>query len=133
MRIRSAAVIVEGDHLLVIARRKDGRDYCVLPGGGVEESESLQDACLRELLEETGLRGSIAGSLNVPVHVDASVVYSVVRVDSRDVSLGDPERERMSESNWYEPRWLPVGSLEDIVLVPDSARRAVRAVLATSR
>jgi ADP-ribose pyrophosphatase YjhB (NUDIX family) len=54
MRVRSAAVVVRNESLLVIHRFKDGRTYCVLPGGGVEDGETLRKACERELLEETG-------------------------------------------------------------------------------
>ncbi|MFJ3027673.1 NUDIX domain-containing protein [Curtobacterium sp. NPDC087080] len=41
-RVRSAAVVVLDERVLVIRRVKDGRSYCVLPGGGVEEDEDLR-------------------------------------------------------------------------------------------
>ncbi|APX33473.1 hypothetical protein BH708_12945 [Brachybacterium sp. P6-10-X1] len=49
MRIRAVAVVIEQGHLLVIRRRRDGREYSVLPGGGIEPGETPQDACRREL------------------------------------------------------------------------------------
>ena len=131
VRIRAAAVVVEDGDLLVIARHKDGRDYRVLPGGGVEAGESFQEACRRELFEETGLDGDIVGLLPVPVDVDAPVAYFSVRVDSRALSLGSPERERNSADNRYEPTWVPISSLDEVPLLPESARLAVEITLAT--
>ncbi|HSS53257.1 MAG TPA: NUDIX hydrolase [Gaiellales bacterium] len=55
-RIRVAALIRRGDDLLLIRHAKLGRSYWLLPGGGVEEGESMHEALLRELDEECSLR-----------------------------------------------------------------------------
>lgn len=133
MRIRSAAVVLLGGRVLVIRRFKDGRSYCVLPGGGVEAGESLREACRRELLEETGLAGDVGDLLDVPVDRDVPAAYFAVRVTSPQVSLGGPELSRASERNTYEPTWVAATSLDEEHLVPDEARRAVHLVLDTAQ
>jgi ADP-ribose pyrophosphatase YjhB (NUDIX family) len=55
-RIRVAALIRRGDAVLLLNHTKLGRSYWLLPGGGVEEGESLHEALLRELDEECALR-----------------------------------------------------------------------------
>ena len=54
-RNRVAALVVEGNSILLAEHRKDGKVYYLLPGGGVEKGEYEEDALKRELLEESGL------------------------------------------------------------------------------
>jgi ADP-ribose pyrophosphatase YjhB (NUDIX family) len=48
------ALFVEGD-LLCVRHRKGGADYLVLPGGHLDPGETLWEAAVREMGEETGL------------------------------------------------------------------------------
>lgn len=58
----AAAVVVEGDRVLVVRRSKTERFLpCVwgVPCGKIDPGESAPQAALRELREETGLAGSV--------------------------------------------------------------------------
>jgi bifunctional NMN adenylyltransferase/nudix hydrolase len=51
------AVVVQSGHLLLVKRRaRPGKGLYALPGGFVEQTETLKDACLRELKEETRIK-----------------------------------------------------------------------------
>lgn len=58
-RIRTAAIIFVDNKLITVYREKmvDGtlKKYYVIPGGGVEENETIEEAVKREILEEVGI------------------------------------------------------------------------------
>jgi len=66
-RLRAACVCVRDGVLLLVLHHKPGRSgpYWVPPGGGVRRGETLLEAALRELHEETGLHGEVRGLLGM--------------------------------------------------------------------
>ena len=50
--IRVSGVLIRDNTLLMVAHRKRGETYWLLPGGGVEYGESLVEALRREFMEE---------------------------------------------------------------------------------
>jgi ADP-ribose pyrophosphatase YjhB (NUDIX family) len=55
MRVKARAVILIDGRLIVAEQRRRGRIEHSLPGGRVNERESVLDALKREVAEETGL------------------------------------------------------------------------------
>jgi len=60
--VASGPVIIERGKLLVIKDTKD--NFYKLPGGTLEQGESLIGACIREVKEEINAKIEIIGSLN---------------------------------------------------------------------
>ena len=54
IRNSAKAVIRREDQLLVVVKRDDLGEWCLLPGGGQEPGEPLQDTLCRECPEELG-------------------------------------------------------------------------------
>ena len=51
-RVACRGILIDGDKILLSHEVKQG--VYVLPGGGLEDGETLEDCCKREVLEETG-------------------------------------------------------------------------------
>jgi ADP-ribose pyrophosphatase YjhB (NUDIX family) len=55
VRNSAKAVVIHENRVLLIRANLDGEDCYLLPGGGQEPGETLSEAVVREVLEETGL------------------------------------------------------------------------------
>lgn len=120
-RIRAASVLIQGDHVLLMHRIKNGKEYYVFPGGGVESGELIEEAALRELLEETSVKADMDRLLYVHEYDDGDEQY-FYRVQN---PIGTPhlpaeseEMNRMSETNFFEPMWVDLNTIESLRLFP---------------
>ena len=89
------AVVIRDGRVLLIRRGKEPlRGRWLVPGGTVELGETLEEAVVREILEETGLEVTPIEMLNVFDHIDwerGRVVHHYVIVDYLcDCLAGEP-------------------------------------------
>ena len=47
-RDRSQSMVIRGNRILLVEHQLFGRDFFNLPGGGIEENETPEQAALRE-------------------------------------------------------------------------------------
>ena len=130
-RDRAVVVALRGDRMLAIRRRKSGRHYAVLPGGGVEADEAPHEGVLRELREETGLPGVVLRHLWTLAQDDRRADYFLVEVPELPMVVSGPEEQRQSSENSYEPCWIALTDLESENLQPDAIRALVRRLAGT--
>lgn len=120
---RAVAMIIDKKRILLIHRYKRGEHYYVFPGGSVKEGEIIEEACIREVKEETGL--DVVDLKKMFEHIDEGRRghYFLVHVTPGRPSLGGPELERQTSQNRHLPIWIPIERLAEINLLPEGARR----------
>ena len=75
LRLGCSAVIFEPTReKILLTQRTDNSQWC-LPGGRVEAGESVAEACIREVFEETGLRVQIVRLIGVYSDPNKLVIY----------------------------------------------------------
>lgn len=107
------AVLIE-DGKVLLSKQFDGYDF---PGGGVDLGETLEEACVREIHEETGIEARVLR----PIHCGTSffhpnyskkyegqywqaiLVYFAVEMTGGEIStdhLTEEERARADRAEW---------------------------------
>jgi len=110
-RICVRGFVEKDNELAVIFRRKitDGviTEYYVIPGGGVEESEDLEEALKRELKEELNIEVNVK-NLAFKTEKDDRIEYFYnCEYLSGTFELAGEEIERNTKENYYEPTFIP--------------------------
>ncbi|MFD3637751.1 NUDIX domain-containing protein [Streptomyces griseus] len=113
VRVRAGAVVIR-DGAVPLIRFTDEGDgpHYEIPGGGVEAGETLEEAALRELGEETGLAGTVGPELARVWKDGRHEHYFLV---SATGEVGPPET---LDNYGGTPVWVPVERLPATPLWP---------------
>jgi len=127
-RIRVSALLRWQNRILLCRQEKPGKEYWMLPGGGVGGGEQLTDALRRELGEELGLHDEMLfeGPIAVAESIapgwqpgDRHVVHVVFAADLSMRSLADLET---GDAAIRGARLFSPEELEEIVVHPPLTR-----------
>jgi len=130
MNVRVAAILLRGQEILLMKHRRRALEYWVLPGGAVQEGETLLECARRELKEETGLEvepGPLVYVVDVisPRRKHTVNLFFVCREAGGEFGVTPP---KAGGEHLDEPHWVQLHSLPTIYppiadrLVQDAAR-----------
>lgn len=122
-RISSRGIIIEDGYLYTMFRRKrneDGtlKEYYVIPGGGVENNESLEETVIRELKEELSVDVDIIEYIGKNEDEYSIAHFYLCNIKSGIPKLGGEEKERCNIDNYYEIRKIKIEDIENINIFP---------------
>ncbi len=101
----------------VLLARQRTKSWSFLPGGHVESGERVEDALIRELVEELGTSATIDGFVGAVehgyaedgiIHHEINLVFDVTGIDA----------ESVSQEEHLEFHWLPLHQLADADVRP---------------
>jgi ADP-ribose pyrophosphatase YjhB (NUDIX family) len=122
MKQRAGAVIFDRNKVFLMHRIKGGSEYWVLPGGSVEGDESLEQACCREIKEETGLEIEITRLAFRTENRGRIKSYFYANKIRGSLQIGEPEKSRATATNRYSLVWVSPRTCGDLDIRPNEIR-----------
>ena len=108
------AIAVDDDQILLIRRgRGPAQGTWSVPGGRVEAGETLAEAVVRELLEETGLAGVCEGLIGWVERIDGASHFVIMDFAVTILAGADP----VAGDDAAEAAWVPLTDVADLPLV----------------
>ena len=102
--------------LLLIHRWKNGKEYFVIPGGGINLNETVLQAAQREIREELGW--TLSEKVLKPAfpfqNTDKLEVYFFTAISA----IQGEELLRSHHYNRYQPEWIMIDKLDQLNLQP---------------
>jgi 8-oxo-dGTP diphosphatase len=108
--VGAACAVFDGEGRVLLVHHTYGRYNWEIPGGLVEAGESPNDGALRELVEETGLVGSLVRLTGVylePAHDLGPMLHFVFRCVAEPAIQPRPSSPEISEVGFWPLDGLP--------------------------
>ncbi|MFO0781674.1 MAG: NUDIX domain-containing protein [Candidatus Saccharimonadales bacterium] len=103
-------IVLHKNKILLIERWRDGLHYFSIPGGGIEEGETPEEAATREIHEETSIK--VKTERLVLVMQDGAIQHHIYLCEYLDgepqLHPDAPEAIANDPNNRFEPCWVPL-------------------------
>ena len=97
------------------------QEYYVIPDGGVEENETVEQAVVRELDEETSIVVSVKELILHKEEIGKDEYYYMCKYVSGEPKLREDtnEFEEMKQGvHFYKPMWLALSEINNVTIYP---------------
>ena len=119
-RNRAGVIIIQDDQIALIERLRNEESYYVIPGGGIEDSETSEQAAKREASEELGVEVRI-GALYTSFQFNGEHFYFMAEIISGEFGngIGSEYRSSSQKRGTYKAVWVPVAELNGLRIYPE--------------
>lgn len=124
MRIRAAGILIQNNSIALMHRIKNGREYYVIPGGGVEENETTEEATIREIKEEVGIDVKVIKKMYEYKDEKSSQLFYLVEQTGGVFGTGEGPEFITPNPNkgYYHMEMISFEDISKINLVPEEIK-----------
>ncbi|MFP4497553.1 MAG: NUDIX domain-containing protein [Vulcanimicrobiota bacterium] len=128
IRIRVAVILPRDKEILLVRHVKKGRQYWLVPGGGLDPGETIEECAIREIKEETNMDIKLLKLLFVSESVSTEYERHLINLFFLGRILNPDEKIKVNEDNRVrEVKFIPVSELNDMEIHPPVASFLSRA------
>ncbi|WP_335871738.1 NUDIX domain-containing protein [Bacillus sp. 2205SS5-2] len=133
IRVRAGAVIIENSQILLVEFNDENGLHYNLPSGGVERSETVVDAAIREVKEEAGIDvsvGSLAFAYEYAPHRNENKYGEVHSVsfffECKRIKGSAPKMSETPDLHQIGVKWIAIEELSNIILYPNIKKQILQ-------
>lgn len=128
--IRVSVIVLKGEELLVVRMQRKEKNTYVLPGGGLENGESLYEGGIREVKEETNLDVGIRKILYIKeLYTETEEAMDIIllgEIIGGDLTKGhDPEHG--DDQKLKEVNFIKISDLDRLNFHPKQLHKQLQA------
>lgn len=135
IRNSAKAIIIDGEKVLLTKNQDYDGYFYIFPGGGQEHGETLQQALIRECMEEVGQQVEIGELLHVREYIGKNHEYASVDFDVHQVEYYFISKIVNETKNHIEPsnpdshqvgiEWVHINDLLEYRVYPKTLRKYI--------
>lgn len=118
--VRPCAVLIENERVLCISCKYSDGEYLLFPGGGLEAGETMEEAAVREMFEETGLIVAVKKLIYIndwikdrKTNTRVLNMFFLVERKGGEIIPGEKDGGKVKDI-----KWVPLKHIKDLDLRP---------------